>query len=163
MSIPSNIAITFRVLFGRLFTHVCSPNCAFPGKLWCGLQLWTSNKQNVVWTRNAPTRGKSWCRVRGTLAAGGVEVMAFEAKEKCHQVPRDAFVHVCVYMSVCDLLQSSTSQSQHRYNDLVLSLSLSCHSPPLCLPLIFLLKTNSLHIVLSAETMSCPWRRFWWE
>lgn len=30
--------------FGRLFKHVCSPNCAFfPGKLWCGLQLWTSN------------------------------------------------------------------------------------------------------------------------
>lgn len=91
--------------------------------------------------------------------------MAFEVMEKGHEVPplepsvflADAYVHVCVSMFVCDLLQGLGRIQKARASSAIrswISFSLPCHSSPLCLPLILLsskVKKRNVHITLSSQ------------
>lgn len=135
MSIPSSIAMTFRVLLGHLFKHVCSPNCAFPGKLWCGLQLWTPNIKTIFLMCKAFSHRGPSSRVCGSLVKY-VRSNGFRRRNaiKCpiwtESFWAHAYVNVFVYMFVCDLLQS-LGKSQSQFSDEILDLFFSCHSSPL--------------------------------
>lgn len=94
---------------------------------------------------------------------GSWEFSSLEAKENYHQVSHlnwvflaDAYVHVCVYMFVCDLLQSLEEESLSQFSDKILDLFfLSCHSSPFVSTLILLstpkVKKNNPHITLSSQ------------
>lgn len=172
MSIPSNIAIAFRVLFGRL-SKLCFSWEVVMWSCSCG----TSNKQTMFWTRTGLSRGGSSSSVCGSLVEQFRSNGFWSKGEMPSSAPleprfffffflADAYVHVSVYVFVCDLLQSLGRIEKVKASTVIRSwisfFLLSCHSSPLCLPLILLLtpkiKKTSLHIhpVLSAETIYSP-------
>lgn len=130
----------------------------FPGKLWCGLQLWTSNMKTILKSAVPSHMESLWSRRLLECSQTDQIQCLFETRMRwCHQVldlnwEWALSVTVCLHVSSRRTLRGFTRQRQFSG-----SFFLSCHSSLLCLPLILLFTSkvkeiSSYHLVFSVET-----------